>query len=133
MTSRQSRISLALSVAFVLAITGCHKPEPPVGFTVKTVAITNCNANPDPVTLYVPNGDQVQWTGDALGSYALHFTAPSPFTAGPDFTVPQNGSVSSGPISNSAAVCPNPLGCPYKYTVAGSNGCSQDPKVIIQK
>jgi hypothetical protein len=135
MTSRQSRISLALSVALVLAITSCTKPKPPVGFTVKTVAITNCSAHPDPVTLYVQNGDQVQWTGDALGSYSLHFTDPSsPFAAGSDFTAPQNGSVSSGPISNSAAACANVSpSCPYKYTVAGSNGCSQDPKVIIQK
>jgi hypothetical protein len=135
MTARQSRISLALSVTLVLGITSCSVPKPPVGLMAKIVAITNCSANPDPVTLYVSAGDQVQWTGDPLGSYNLHFTGvTSPFAAGSDFAVPQNGSVPSGPISNWAAACATVFGnCSYKYTVAGSNGCSQDPKVIIQK
>ncbi len=134
MTSRQSRISVALGVLLALAITSCHKPPGATGFTTKSVSISNCNANPDQVILYTLANDQVQWTGDALGSYSIHFTSPSaPFQAGPNFTVPQNGSTSSGPISSSAIACANTAVCPYKYTVAGSNGCSQDPKVIIQK
>jgi len=135
MTSRQSRVLLALCVVPVLAIISCKPTPSPAGLAVKQVTISNCIATPDPVTLSVKAGDQVRWVNaDAVGSYTIMFTPPSPFTAGTTFPLPQGGSVSSGGISSSAAQCAHTSGsCTYKYTVAGSNGCSQDPRVIIQQ
>lgn len=132
MTLRRSRMFLALSVVPVLAIISCNR-EKHHDFTVHTVSISNCTPTPDPVTLWVSAGDQVKWVNaDALASYQITFGSPSPFTAGTTFPLPQGGSVSSGGISSSAAQCAGQPNCSFKYTVAGSNGCSLDPKVIIQ-
>ncbi len=69
--------------------------------------------------------DEVTWTAHGPHKAIIVFASPdgSPFHDS-TFQVPANGSVSSGPVKNSA------FNQPYKYTVIGQVGVN-DPIVII--
>ena len=77
-------------------------------------------SNPDTVTWSDPNGG---------GSFTIVFDKPegSPFLNSVAFTVPNAGSIDSGPIDPNAVV-----GQSYRYSVYKGNQKKDDPDVIIQ-
>jgi hypothetical protein len=88
----------------------------------KKVNLTNCVATPDWLDLSKKHGDTALWSGDGVG-YWLTF-AVSPFRK-TKFRVKPNGTTPSGPIKGTAGYGD------YKYSVAGDNGCSNDPTIHI--
>ena len=131
MVSIRFRVVGLLVVAAALACTGCRKG---VGVQAsKNVSIdTSCHADPDEVPLSYSARDQVVWKTPNAVTYTITFKQIFPPFGQSSYTLQPAGSVPSGQISTSASVCASVLGsCKYKYSIAGSNGCSYDPKVII--
>ena len=108
------------------------KPPPPALLTTVPVVIDNaCTATPDPVTIHVQ--DQVSWTAKDQ-TYKVVFL-DSPFTniqSGTPLTVPMGQAVDSGAVLPNVQKTCSIAPCNYKYTVTGSSGCTNDPRVIIK-
>jgi hypothetical protein len=91
------------------------------------VQITGDGGEVDRDTVSVSRStDEVTWTAHGAHKAIIVFATPdgSPFHDA-TFQVPANGSVSSGPVKNSAS------NQSYKYTVIGQTGVN-DPIVIIE-
>jgi len=95
--------------------------------TIKQVQVS-CNAQGSPVvnipdvTLWSPDGDQMQWLGN--GPYEVHFPSGTPF-ANSSFNCPAGSStpLSSGPIQQGATGV-------YKYNVRIGTKVL-DPRVTV--
>jgi len=97
---------------------------------------TSCKATPDRVT--ISPHDQVSWVGNGQAYNVVFATSPfSNITSGAQFPVsqvPPNQPTSSGGVAASVELqCVFGCTLQYKYSVSGSNGCSQDPMVVVQK
>jgi hypothetical protein len=91
-----------------------------------SVQITDDDGQVDQPTITISRStDEVTWTAHGAKKALIVFATPdgSPFHDA-TFQVPASGSVSSGPVKNSA------LNQPYKYTVIGQIGVN-DPVVIV--
>jgi len=143
MTSRLRRTGFAIVLASVLLLASCAS-KPTTLLELKngsppSVQLANCQATPDDITIHYEQGDTITWKADQQAYTVTFRSTISPFGSG-TFTVPANGSVSSGPVSLGAKACvlANTIvtlssgSCYYDYTVKGDK-CSGDPGVIIQK
>jgi len=125
-----------VGVAVLASSSYCQRKaaKPPVPGLMNNVSVVldnACTANPDPVTIHVQ--DQVSWTAKDQ-AYKVLFS-DSPFTniqSGTPFPVPMGqASVSGAVLPNVQKAC-SIAPCNYKYTVSGSSGCTNDPRVIIK-
>jgi hypothetical protein len=104
------------------------------GATVPVSIYNHCTLDNDTVTIHVQ--DQVSWNARDQ-AYTLLF-ADSPFTniqSGVRWPIPHgNVNLSGAVLPSVQKACSGDVPCPpYKYTVNGSNGCTLDPVVVIQK
>lgn len=125
------RLQSALYIAAIALITltpaGCNRS--PTNIAAAPVSISNCSA-PN-VTIH--KDGQVQWTGDGNITTLVFKKKPSPFAQGA-YTLWDAKPQSSGPVNSAAQKCADVNGsCEYPYTVAESNGCTNDPIVIVTR
>jgi len=116
--------SLCLTGAALAAISSCG-PSAKRAPLDRTVTVTNCKPDQDPVEVIV--NDTVQWNfGPSPPTYAIHFTSRTPFSTN-DPPIGQKNKVEGDFWCNNFGV-----GCYYEYVITKDGGkpCA-DPGVHV--